>query len=71
MKMEYDPRADAASVEVRGPIEPGDVADLEILDQDLPSGVDVDAAARDDRDDAARARRRDVRGGGRRSRLCA
>jgi hypothetical protein len=34
MKMEYDPRADAASVEVRGPIEPGDVADLEILDQD-------------------------------------
>ena len=34
MRMEYDPQADAASVEVRGPVEPRDTADLEALDQD-------------------------------------
>lgn len=42
MKLDYDERADAASVEVDGPIPPGGVAFTEELDQDRNVRYDTD-----------------------------
>jgi hypothetical protein len=42
MKLIYDPRVDAASVEVRGPVGPDDVEHLEMLDQDRNVRYGVD-----------------------------